>query len=74
MITEIVTFQLNEGADLADASSPASATIRDAIASDLAAYGAHDFYFASFVEKPDVGILVFEWDSEDTFRKFLGSE
>ena len=73
MISEIVTFQLKFNASLADPSSPASKVIRECLAPELAAHGAHDAYYGQFIEKPDIAILFVGWDSMDEHKKFLSS-
>lgn len=73
MITEKVTFQLRADASLADPSSPASRVIRDFLAPELAAHGAHHAYYGQFIEKTEMVIIFVEWDSIDDHKKFMKS-
>ena len=73
MITEMITFQLRADASLTDASSPASKVIRDLLAPELATHGGHHVYYGQFIEKPETGIILLEWDSIDEQKKFMSS-
>lgn len=68
MITEIVTFQLNDDASLADISSTASQVIRKSLVPELAAHGAHHAYYGQSIEKPVTGIIFVEWVSIEDHR------
>jgi len=65
MITEIITFQLQANADLADLGSPATTLIRKFLAVELATHGAQNAYYGQFIEKPETAIVFLDWDSED---------
>ncbi|MCJ1247046.1 hypothetical protein MMC30_004257 [Trapelia coarctata] len=73
MITEIVTFHLAPSCSLSTPDTPASKVITDFLAPELAAHGAHDAYYGSFIEKPDVAIIFLEWDSLADHQKFMSS-
>jgi len=73
MITEIITFHLAPSCSLSSPSSPASKVITDFLAPKLTAHGAHAAYYGAFVEKPDVAIILLEWDSIEDHQKFMNS-
>lgn len=73
MITEIVTFQLKANGSLADPGSPAGNVIRELLAPELAAHGAHGVYYGQFIEKPETAIIFAQWDSIDQQKNFMCS-
>jgi hypothetical protein len=73
MITEIAIFELAASADLSDATSPTTSTIRDFLASVTAAKGAHSAYFGQFIEKPETVIMFIDWDSAAAHKQFVAT-
>jgi heme-degrading monooxygenase HmoA len=71
MVTEVLTFQLNENSSLADSSSPAATTIREFLKVELAADGAKQAHFGHFIEKPDTVVIFVGWDSLEAHQKFI---
>ncbi|KAL9120137.1 MAG: hypothetical protein Q9187_003307 [Circinaria calcarea] len=75
MITEIVTFQLNDDVEnsLINPSSPAGKVIRQCLVSELTAKGALYAYFGQLIEKPEMAIIFVGWDSFEDHKNFMSS-
>ena len=73
MVTEIVTFSLKADANLSDPSSPASKLVVDFLVAERTAHGAHNAYYGQYMEKPETGILVVNWDSLEAHKESMSS-
>ena len=65
MIMEIATFQLKVSEDLSNTGSEVSKVIRQTTTPNLKKHGARYVYYGQFIEKPDVVIIIVQWNSID---------
>ena len=73
MITEVLTFDLKDDANLADVDAPATKIIIETIAKNVYAHAGKYVFYGNAVEKPGVGFIFVGWDSLEDQLKLVGS-